>query len=58
VRKKEIVNHVVGINERIHEINGDLGVKEDLLIPDIDKNTEYPENYFEINDKDIKNFKH
>jgi len=34
-----------------------LGVKEDLLVPQIDKDSEYPENFFEINDKDIKEYK-
>jgi len=28
-----------------------------LFVPYIDKETEYPENFFEINDKDIDEFK-
>lgn len=58
VRKKEIVENVTKINGRIHEINEELGNKEDLIIPKIDKETEYPENFFEISDKDINNYKY
>jgi hypothetical protein len=58
VRKKEIVDHVSFINDRLGEINEELGVKEGLMVPQLNKETEYPENFFEIADKDIKNFKH
>jgi len=58
VRKKEIVDHVTEINSRLSVINEELGVKETLVKPCLDKEAEYPENFFEINDKDIKLFKY
>ena len=44
------------INKRLAEINGELGLTEQLLVPTIDKEAEYPENFFEIQDKDIAEF--
>lgn len=58
VRKKEIVDTVVSINQRITVINTELGVKEDLIVPQIDKDAEYPENFFEITDNDIDNYRY
>ena len=57
MRKKDIVDHVLTINTRINEINKDLAFKEDLLIPNIDKETEYPETFFDISENDIDEFK-
>jgi multidrug efflux pump subunit AcrA (membrane-fusion protein) len=57
LRKKEIVEHVKKVNLRLMEINGELGVKEELFVPVIDKDAEYPENYFEITDEDIAQYK-
>lgn len=57
IRKKEIVDHVLNLNTRLEEINNELGVKEGLFVPVIDKAVEYPENFFEIQDQDIEEFK-
>lgn len=57
IRKKEIVEHVEGLNSRLGEINTELGVEEELFVPSIDKKVEYPENFFEIQDEDIDAFK-
>jgi len=57
IRKKEIVDHVLGLNTRLETINQELNVKEDLFVPNIDKTVEYPENFFEIKDDDIIEFK-
>jgi hypothetical protein len=59
VRKKEIIDHVLSLNTRVHEINKELGSEESTtcIHPTLDKALEYPENYFEISDKDIKDFK-
>lgn len=48
IRKKEIVDHVSNLNVRLTEINKELGTTEELFQPEIDKDAEYPENYFEI----------
>ena len=57
IRKKEIVDHVTNLNIRLTDINKELGTTEELFIPDIDKDSEYPENYFEIQDDDLATFK-
>jgi len=57
IRKKEIVDHVGLLNERLTEINKELAVKEELFLPTIDKEVEYPENFFDIQDEDIIAFK-
>jgi|TARA_B110001450_G_scaffold220633_1_gene216216 hypothetical protein len=57
IRKKEIVDHVGLLNGRLQEINKELKVEEDLFLPSIDKDVEYPENFFEIQDSDITAFK-
>lgn len=57
IRKKEIVDHVGLLNSRLQEINKELKVEEDLFLPTIDKDVEYPENFFEIQDDDIVKFK-
>jgi hypothetical protein len=57
IRKKEIVDHVTNLNKRLGEINNELGIKEELFVPKIDLDTEYPENFFEIKDSDIDEFK-
>lgn len=38
-------------------INKELGTSEELFQPEIDKDAEYPENYFEIQDTDLDAFK-
>jgi hypothetical protein len=50
MRKKEIVDHVKQVNLRLGEINKELGMQEELFVPFIDKDAEYPENFFEITD--------
>lgn len=57
IRKKEIVDHVGLLNTRLQEINKELKVEEELFLPTIDKDVEYPENFFEIQDADIVAFK-
>jgi hypothetical protein len=57
IRKKEIVDHVANLNVRLVEINKELGTTEELFQPEIDKDAEYPENYFEIQDADLEAFK-
>jgi hypothetical protein len=57
IRKKEIVDHITGLNSRLGDINTELGIKEEPFIPQIDMETEYPENFFEIKDEDIDEFK-
>ena len=57
IRKKEIVDHVLKLNGRLTDINTELGVKEELTVPTIDKELEYPELFFEITDKDIDEYK-
>lgn len=57
IRKKEIVDHVGNLNVRLTEINKQLGTTEELFQPEIDKDCEYPENYFEIQDDDLEKFK-
>ena len=56
-RKKKIVDYVTKLNERLSEINTELGVKEELTVPTIDKELEYPEDFFDIKDSDIEEFK-
>lgn len=57
IRKKEIVDHVANLNARLVVINKELGQTEELFQPVIDKDLEYPENFFEIKDKDIDDYK-
>lgn len=45
------------MNVRLTEINKELNVNETLFEPKIDKDSEYPENFFEITDEDIQGFK-
>ena len=33
LRKKDIVDHVIKLNERLTEINQELGSKEELFVP-------------------------
>lgn len=54
VRKKDIVDHVIMLNTRLSGINSELIIEEELFVPQIDKNVEYPENFFEIKDEDIE----
>jgi len=42
---------------RIGAINEELGTPEDLIVPQIDEAVEYPQKFFEVNDKDIDEFK-
>lgn len=47
----------MGLNTRLEDINKELGVKENLFVPNIDKALEYPENYFEIKEHEIEEYK-
>ena len=57
IRKKQIVEHVSGLNERLTEINDELSQKETLFLPKIDYNIEYPENFYECDDNDVADYK-
>lgn len=57
IRKKQIVEHVGKLNFRLTDINEELGVKEELVVPTIDIADEYPENFYECNDKDVGEYK-
>jgi hypothetical protein len=50
IRKKQICEHVGKLNGRLTDINDELGVKEDLVVPSIDIADEYPENFYECTD--------
>ena len=56
IQKVEIFEQVKAQNERIREINLELGQKEDLFEPKIDEVLEYPENFFNVTDKEIAEF--
>jgi hypothetical protein len=57
IRKREIVDHITGLNTRLGYINIELDIKEEPFVPQIDMESEYPENFFEIKDEDINEFK-
>lgn len=45
------------MNQRITEINKVLGKEEELFLPSIDEKTEYPQRFFNVNDKDIDQYR-
>jgi cilia- and flagella-associated protein 44 len=56
-RKKEIIDRVKKLNGRLKDINTDLNENIDLFEPSIDEVVEYPEKFFEVQDKDIDAFR-
>lgn len=56
IRKKQIVEHVKTVNKRLVEINDELGCEEQLDVPIIDEELEYPENHFQVNDQDVEDY--
>lgn len=56
-RKKDIISQVDQMNNRIQQINKVLNLQEDLFLPSIDEKVEYPQKQFDINDKEIEEFK-
>lgn len=57
LRKKEILTRVEVLYSRIGAINEDLHTPEELVLPKIDEAIEYPQKFFEVNDKDIDEYK-
>lgn len=57
LRKKDIIDHVQVLNERLTEINKELDSKEELFVPTIDWESEYPEKNFDIKDSEIEDYK-
>jgi hypothetical protein len=57
LRKKEILTRVEVLYTRIGAINEELATPEELIVPQIDEAVEYPQKFFEVNDKDIDDFK-
>ena len=57
-RKTEIIELAKESNQRILEINQELGIEEELFYPKIDEDLEYPENYYNIDMEDIIVFVH
>ena len=58
VRKTSIIEMVKKGNKRLSEINGELGVEEELFYPQIDESVEYPENFYKVNMEDIIKYNH
>jgi aspartate beta-hydroxylase len=56
IRKKDICEKVKSLNSRLTEINQELVITEELFVPQIHDDIEYPEKFFEVNEKDIKKF--
>jgi WD40 repeat protein len=56
-KKTAIISQVEQMNGRIAQINGVLGVKEDLFLPQIDEKSEYPQKFFNVTDPDIDAFR-
>jgi hypothetical protein len=57
IRKKQHKSEIENKNERIHQINDKLGLKETLFAPTIDEKIEEPENFFLVSDKEVSNYK-
>ena len=57
LRKKEILTRVEVLYSRIGAINEDLSTPEELVLPKINEAIEYPQKFFEVNDKDIDEYK-
>jgi hypothetical protein len=45
------------LHERLNQINTELGTPESLVLPTIDEKTEVPQKFFDINDKEIDEFR-
>lgn len=57
MRKKDIIDHIQKLNGRLTEINTELNSKEELFVPGIDWEAEYPEKNFDIKDSEIDEYK-
>lgn len=57
LRKKQIIGHVANLHERLHQINGELGTPETLVLPTIDEKSEVPQKFFDISDKEIDEYR-
>lgn len=56
-KKTQIISQVEQMNQRITEINKVLGMEEELFLPSIDEKAEYPQRFFNVNDKDIDQYR-
>lgn len=57
LRKKQIIGHVSNLHDRLHQINGELGTPETLVLPTIDEKAEVPQKFFDISDKEIDEYR-
>lgn len=57
LRKKQIIGNVANLHERLHQINGELGTPETLVLPTIDEKAEVPQKFFDISDKEIDEYR-
>ena len=55
-RKKKLIEKIKNYNEKVLEINKQLGITEDLFTPTFDEATENPDSFFEITEQDIDEF--
>lgn len=55
-QKVKIIDFVKEKNERILQINSELGIHEDLFLPKIDEKLEYPENVYNIKYNEIVDY--
>lgn len=58
IRKTSIIELCKEKNQRLKEINQELGVEEELFLPKIDEILEYPEKHFEVSMEDLIKFNH
>lgn len=58
IRKTSIIELCKEKNQRLAEINKELGVEEELFYPQIDEEAEYPENHFKVGMEDIIKYTH
>jgi len=57
VRKMDIIYRAEILNERLGQINTELGTPEELFVPSIDTAVEQPQKLFNITDKEIDEFR-
>lgn len=57
VRKKEIIAHVDNLYIRLRDINEELVTPEELVLPKIDETVEHPQKFFDIDDKEIDQYR-
>lgn len=55
-RKKKISTKIENYNERIQQINKNLGIEEQLFIPKLNKAIEMPESFLEVTEQEIEDY--